>query len=109
MLVLWLSRVAHSGPSTLPDGGAGHDGHIARYCRAWRLDALGGRRRIPHSMAFGAAGRPDLAESFGRITGEEARAVGVHWNFFPVADVNSNPKNPIIQPIDEMNPRPRYR
>jgi beta-N-acetylhexosaminidase len=51
---------------------------------------------FPHAMAFGAAGRAELSEAFGRITAEEARAVGVHWNFFPVADVNSNPKNPII-------------
>jgi beta-N-acetylhexosaminidase len=26
----------------------------------------------------------------------EARAIGIHWNFFPDADVNSNPVNPII-------------
>ena len=38
----------------------------------------------------------DDAEAFGRITAQEARAVGVHWNFFPDADVNSNPANPII-------------
>jgi len=47
-------------------------------------------------MAIGASGQPQFAEDFGRITGEEARAIGVHWNFFPVADVNSNPDNPII-------------
>ena len=47
-------------------------------------------------MAIGASGHPQFAEDFGRITGEEARAIGVHWNFFPVADVNSNPDNPII-------------
>jgi beta-N-acetylhexosaminidase len=51
---------------------------------------------FPHAMAFGAAGRPDLAEQFGRIVAQESRAVGVEWNFFPVADVNSNPQNPII-------------
>ncbi len=51
---------------------------------------------FPHAMAFGAAGSAALAEAFGRVTAQEARAVGVHWNFFPVADVNSNPKNPII-------------
>jgi beta-N-acetylhexosaminidase len=51
---------------------------------------------FPHAMAFGAAGRTDYAESFGRITAQEARAIGVHWNFFPDADVNSNPANPII-------------
>jgi beta-N-acetylhexosaminidase len=47
-------------------------------------------------MAFGATGKTENAEAFGRITALEARAVGVHWNFFPVADVNSNPANPII-------------
>jgi len=51
---------------------------------------------FPHAMAFGAAGKPENAEAFGRISGLEARAIGVHWNFFPVADVNSNPANPII-------------
>jgi len=57
---------------------------------------LVGSTVFPHAMAFGAAGSVAFAEAFGRITAEEARAVGVHWNFFPVADVNSNPKNPII-------------
>ena len=57
---------------------------------------LQGATEFPHAMAFGAAGKPDYAEAFGRITAQEARAVGVHWNFFPDADVNSNPANPII-------------
>jgi beta-N-acetylhexosaminidase len=51
---------------------------------------------FPHAMAFGADGSVADAERFGRITAEEARAIGVHWNFFPDADVNSNPANPII-------------
>jgi beta-N-acetylhexosaminidase len=51
---------------------------------------------FPHAMAFGAAGKLEDAENFGRITAEEARAIGIHWNFFPDADVNSNPANPII-------------
>jgi beta-N-acetylhexosaminidase len=57
---------------------------------------LYGATTFPHAMSFGAAGKADYAEAFGRITGEEARAIGVHWNFFPDADVNSNPANPII-------------
>ncbi|PYX77059.1 MAG: hypothetical protein DMG72_03095 [Acidobacteria bacterium] len=57
---------------------------------------LYGTTIFPHPMAFGAAGKPEYAEDFGRITAQEARAIGVHWNFFPVADVNSNPANPII-------------
>ena len=51
---------------------------------------------FPHAMAFGAVGREQDAEDFGRITAIEARAIGIHWNFFPDADVNSNPANPII-------------
>ncbi len=51
---------------------------------------------FPHAMAFGAAGSAEFAEAFGRISGIEARAVGVHLNFFPDADVNSNPVNPVI-------------
>jgi beta-N-acetylhexosaminidase len=51
---------------------------------------------FPHAMAFGADGKIEDAEQFGRITAAEARAIGVHWNFFPDADVNSNPANPII-------------
>jgi beta-N-acetylhexosaminidase len=57
---------------------------------------LHGATTFPHAMAFGAAGKAEYAEAFGRITAQESRAVGVHWNFFPDADVNSNPANPII-------------
>jgi beta-N-acetylhexosaminidase len=55
-----------------------------------------GATNFPHAMAFGADGNIEDAETFGLITGQEARAIGVHWNFFPDADVNSNPANPII-------------
>jgi len=57
---------------------------------------LMGTTIFPHAMAFGADGKAEDAENFGRITAEEARAIGIHWNFFPDADVNSNPANPII-------------
>jgi len=57
---------------------------------------LNGTTAFPNAMAIGATGSLEYAKAFGRITGEEARAIGVHWNFFPVADVNSNPDNPII-------------
>jgi len=55
-----------------------------------------GTTGFPHAMAFGATGDPEYAREAGRITGEEARAIGVQWDFFPVADLNSNPVNPII-------------
>lgn len=51
---------------------------------------------FPHAMAFGAAGDPELARYEGEITAREARALGVHWVFSPVADVNNNPDNPVI-------------
>ena len=51
---------------------------------------------FPHAMAFGATGDPSLARYEGEVTAREARALGVQWVFFPVADVNSNPDNPII-------------
>ncbi len=57
---------------------------------------LMGTTVFPHAMAFGADARLEDAETFGRITAEESRAIGIHWNFFPDADVNSNPANPII-------------
>lgn len=57
---------------------------------------LMGTTNFPHAMAFGADGKSEDAHAFGYVTGEEARAIGVHWNFFPDADVNSNPANPII-------------
>src|ERR1700691_3108358 len=57
---------------------------------------LMGTTVFPHAMAFGGDGKVEDAETFGRITAEESRAIGIHWNFFPDADVNSNPANPII-------------
>jgi beta-N-acetylhexosaminidase len=51
---------------------------------------------FPDAMAFGAIGSAGDAEKFGAITAEESRAIGIHWNLYPVADVNSNPANPII-------------
>ncbi len=57
---------------------------------------LNGPTNFPHAMAFGATGDVNYAREAGRITAREARAIGVQWNWFPDADVNSNPANPII-------------
>ena len=57
---------------------------------------IGGATRFPRAMAFGAAGDEHLAEEAGRITAVEGRAMGIHVNFAPVADVNNNPRNPVI-------------
>jgi beta-N-acetylhexosaminidase len=57
---------------------------------------IAGGTQFPRAMACGAAGDPMLAEQAGRIVAEESRAVGVHVDFAPVADVNNNPRNPVI-------------
>jgi beta-N-acetylhexosaminidase len=57
---------------------------------------LEGATAFPAAMAFGATGDKKLARQFGRISAIESRAIGVQWNWFPIADVNSNPANPII-------------
>ncbi len=57
---------------------------------------LGGGTQFPPLMAFGAAGDERLAYEMGRITALEGRAAGVHMTYAPVADVNNNPANPII-------------
>jgi beta-N-acetylhexosaminidase len=57
---------------------------------------VSGTTVFPHAMAFGAAGDLELTRRQGAITAREARALGVHWVFYPVADINNNPDNPII-------------
>jgi beta-N-acetylhexosaminidase len=57
---------------------------------------LNGATDFPQAMAFGATNDDDFARQSGRIGAQEARAIGVQWNWFPDADVNSNPANPII-------------
>jgi beta-N-acetylhexosaminidase len=51
---------------------------------------------LPSAMALGATRSEQDARFTGEVTAREGRALGVHWAFAPVADVNSNPANPII-------------
>ncbi len=51
---------------------------------------------FPWTMALGATGSDQLAYQEGAITALEARAMGVHWIYAPVLDVNNNPENPVI-------------
>ncbi len=52
--------------------------------------------RFTPNMGVAATGNPYYAYQIGRITGYEARAIGVDQIFAPVVDVNNNPDNPII-------------
>jgi len=51
---------------------------------------------FPPAMALGATRDASYAYRVGYVTAREARALGVHQLYAPVADVNNNPKNPII-------------
>ena len=51
---------------------------------------------IPYAMAIGATRSTAAARLAGEITAREGRALGIQWAFAPVADVNSNPGNPVI-------------
>ncbi len=51
---------------------------------------------FPRTMALGATRDASLAYAAGYVTAREARALGAHQIFAPVADVNNNPQNPVI-------------
>lgn len=51
---------------------------------------------FPHAMALGMADDGDMTEKIAAAVAHETRALGVHWNFAPVCDINSNPQNPIV-------------
>ncbi|MDG9721281.1 MULTISPECIES: glycoside hydrolase family 3 protein [unclassified Streptomyces] len=55
-----------------------------------------GATQLPGAMALGAGRSLSDARAAGRISGTELAALGIHQNFAPVADVNVNPANPII-------------
>ena len=50
----------------------------------------------PSAMAIAATGDPSYAEKEGRVVAREARAVGINHILAPVADVNVDPDNPVI-------------
>ncbi|MDA0902826.1 MAG: serine hydrolase [Bacteroidetes bacterium] len=58
-----------------------------------RLDST---RSFPRAMTLGATRNEALVRMFGQVVGQSLRATGVHVNFAPVLDVNSNPINPVI-------------
>lgn len=53
-------------------------------------------KRFPYMYSVGQANDEALAEQMGAMMAAEARSLGIHMNFSPVADVNSNPNNPVI-------------
>lgn len=52
--------------------------------------------KFPKNMTLGAIQNNDLIYQLGQEIGRQCRALGVHVNFSPVIDINSNPENPVI-------------
>ncbi|WP_223167015.1 beta-N-acetylhexosaminidase [Nonomuraea sp. SYSU D8015] len=53
---------------------------------------------FPGASQIGATKNPDMSRAVAKATGVELRALGVNLDFAPVADVNVNPRNPVIGP-----------
>ena len=51
---------------------------------------------LPWNMTLGAVKNMNLIRQTGIQIGEHCKRIGVHFNFAPVVDINTNPKNPII-------------
>nr|WP_233557571.1 glycoside hydrolase family 3 N-terminal domain-containing protein [Aquimarina sp. AD1] len=68
-------------------------GMDAEWGLAMRLDST---KAFPWNMTLGAIQNNDLIEETGRQIAKHCKRLGVHINFAPVVDMNTNPKNPII-------------
>ena len=58
-----------------------------------RLDSV---NRFPWNMTLGAIQNNKLIEKVGEEYGKQSKRMGIHFNFAPVLDINTNPLNPII-------------
>ncbi|MBX2827647.1 MAG: beta-N-acetylglucosaminidase, partial [Flavobacteriaceae bacterium] len=68
-------------------------GMDAEWGLAMRLDST---FAYPWNMTLGAIKDDRIVEQVGKRIGEHSKRMGVHFNFAPVVDINTNPKNPII-------------
>lgn len=51
---------------------------------------------FPRNMTLGAMDSPNLVYDMASEIGRQCKTMGIHINFAPVVDVNSNPRNPVI-------------
>lgn len=65
----------------------------AEWGPAMRLDSL---PRFPNALTLAAVPDDSLVYQVARSIARQCRRLGVHINFAPVADINSNPQNPVI-------------
>ncbi|WP_114491341.1 glycoside hydrolase family 3 N-terminal domain-containing protein [Candidatus Ulvibacter alkanivorans] len=68
-------------------------GMDAEWGLAMRLDST---YAYPWNMTLGAITDNSVVQRVGKRIGEHSKRLGVHINFAPVVDINTNPKNPII-------------
>ncbi|WP_027126354.1 glycoside hydrolase family 3 N-terminal domain-containing protein [Gelidibacter mesophilus] len=68
-------------------------GMDAEWGLSMRLDST---YAFPYNMTLGAITDSKIVEQVGRQIGEHSKRIGVHFNFAPAVDINTNPKNPII-------------
>lgn len=47
-------------------------------------------------MALAATGSPEVAEKVSNASARELKMVGINWVYSPVADVNTDSRNPVI-------------
>ena len=52
--------------------------------------------KFPWAMTLGAIQDNNMVYEMASKIAEDAKKMGIYWNFAPVVDVNTNPKNPII-------------
>ncbi|EJT96594.1 glycoside hydrolase [Dacryopinax primogenitus] len=52
--------------------------------------------QFPGAMAIAATDSPALAEEVAYATGRELAYAGINWAYSPIADINSDPRNPVI-------------
>lgn len=57
---------------------------------------LTGVESFPYQMTLGAIRDDSLLYRMGTIVAEQCKSIGVQFNFAPVADINNNPLNPVI-------------
>jgi len=63
------------------------------------VSQLAGHLVVPPNVGLLARGaEPGDLEWAARVTGERLRALGMDWVFAPVADIHSEPRNPVIGP-----------
>ena len=58
--------------------------------------AIVGESLLPHHMSCGACDDVELVEQAAEETAKITRKNGIHWTLSPVADININPNNPVV-------------